>query len=75
MVCKMCGTSPESNGPGAQKRRLGVCVASHPGGGFEPLIRTLQVWLDAADAGTIERDEAGLVATWKDKSGHDRHAA
>jgi hypothetical protein len=34
----------------------------------------LQVWLDAADAGTIDRDDAGLVATWKDKSGHDRHA-
>ena len=38
------------------------------------LSSSLQVWLDAADTGTIERDEAGLLAAWKDRSGHGRHA-
>ena len=52
-------------------------IVSQAGADFSltPALRdSLQVWLDAADAGTIERDDAGLVATWKDKSGHDRHA-
>lgn len=35
----------------------------------------LEVWLDAADAATIETDEAGRVVRWKDKSGKGRHAA
>ena len=34
----------------------------------------LEVWLDAADAETIETDEAGKVSLWMDKSGKERHA-
>lgn len=34
----------------------------------------LAVWLDAADAATIERGMDGKVGAWKDKSGNGRHA-
>ncbi|OGV75212.1 MAG: hypothetical protein A3K18_14160 [Lentisphaerae bacterium RIFOXYA12_64_32] len=34
----------------------------------------LEVWLDAADADTVEKDEAGKVSAWKDKSGKGRNA-
>jgi hypothetical protein len=34
----------------------------------------LEVWLDAADAATVEKDETGKVARWKDKSGTGRDA-
>ena len=34
----------------------------------------LAVWLDAADAATITRDDAGRVALWKDKSERNRDA-
>jgi hypothetical protein len=34
----------------------------------------LEVWLDAADAATVQQDEAGNVAVWKDKSGKGRDA-
>jgi hypothetical protein len=34
----------------------------------------LEVWLDAADAATVQPDEAGNVAVWKDKSGKGRDA-
>ena len=36
---------------------------------FSPPQDGLLVWLDAADAATIEKDAAGNVAAWKDKSG------
>lgn len=39
----------------------------------QQLLSSLQVWLDAADSATIERDESGLVSVWKDKSGHSRN--
>lgn len=35
----------------------------------------LAVWLDAADAATVEKDAAGRVSLWRDKSGHGRDAA
>jgi hypothetical protein len=34
----------------------------------------LEVWLDAADAGSVQPDAAGNVSLWKDKSGKGRHA-
>jgi len=34
----------------------------------------LEVWLDASGAAAIEKDDAGLVSTWLDKSGKARHA-
>jgi len=34
----------------------------------------LEVWLDASDAATIEKDGAGKVSLWKDKSGKGRDA-
>ena len=34
----------------------------------------LEVWLDAADAATVQPDEAGNVAVWKDRSGKGRDA-
>ncbi|PIX46741.1 MAG: hypothetical protein COZ57_10425 [Armatimonadetes bacterium CG_4_8_14_3_um_filter_66_20] len=34
----------------------------------------LEVWLDAADDATIEKDDAGKVAVWKDSSGNGRDA-
>jgi hypothetical protein len=34
----------------------------------------LEVWLDASDASQIEKDNAGAVSVWKDKSGKVRHA-
>lgn len=34
----------------------------------------LGVWLDAADAATIEKDAQGNVQAWKDRSGKGRHA-
>lgn len=34
----------------------------------------LAVWLDAADAATVETDPAGNVSAWRDKSGHARDA-
>ena len=34
----------------------------------------LEVWLDAADAATIERGSDDRVRVWKDKSGKGRHA-
>ncbi|MBI2300009.1 MAG: carbohydrate-binding protein, partial [Armatimonadetes bacterium] len=34
----------------------------------------LAVWLDATDAATLVRDEAGRVSAWKDKSGRGRDA-
>lgn len=38
------------------------------------LRQNLAVWLDAADSACLERDPAGRVVTWRDKSGNDRHA-
>ncbi|MCK5805558.1 MAG: carbohydrate-binding protein, partial [Lentisphaeria bacterium] len=35
----------------------------------------LEVWLDAADSATIEKDTNGKVSAWKDKSGKGRNAA
>jgi hypothetical protein len=40
----------------------------------ESLKKSLEVWLDAADASLIEKDAAGAVGVWKDKSGKARHA-
>ena len=37
--------------------------------------QNLEVWLDSADAATIEKDTAGKVSLWKDKSGKGRDAA
>jgi len=34
----------------------------------------LQLWLDAADAGTLETDVQGNVRRWRDKSGKGHHA-
>ena len=34
----------------------------------------LEVWLDAADAATVEKGTDGRVSAWKDKSGKGRHA-
>jgi len=34
----------------------------------------LEVWLDASDETTVEKDEAGKVAVWRDKSGKGRDA-
>jgi len=34
----------------------------------------LEVWLDAADPTTIDKDDAGKVSLWKDKSGKGRDA-
>jgi hypothetical protein len=34
----------------------------------------LAVWLDAADAKTIDTDAEGKVSVWRDKSGKERHA-
>jgi len=34
----------------------------------------LEVWLDASDAATIDKEVDGRVRTWKDKSGKGRHA-
>jgi len=38
------------------------------------LRKSLAVWLDAADAATLERGADGRVRRWSDKSGHGRHA-
>ena len=35
---------------------------------------SLEVWLDASDAATVQCDEAGKVVQWEDKSGKARHA-
>ncbi len=40
----------------------------------ESLKKSLEVWLDAADASLIEKDAAGAVGVWKDKSGKGRNA-
>ena len=34
----------------------------------------LEVWLDASDAAFVEKDVAGAVRVWKDRSGQGRHA-
>ena len=39
-----------------------------------PPKKQLEVWLDAADAAAVEKDDAGLVSAWLDKSGKARHA-
>ena len=41
----------------------------------DSLLDGLEVWLDAADAATVERGADGKVSAWKDKSGKGRHAA
>jgi len=41
---------------------------------WNPSVLTLALWLDAADASTID-ETAGAVAQWDDKSGNNRHAA
>lgn len=44
-------------------------------GPFDPRdLGGLQLWLDAQDLTTITADGAGLVDTWLDKSGQNRHA-
>ena len=35
----------------------------------------MQLWLDAEQDGDIVRDGKGAVSKWKDRSGHDHHAA
>lgn len=34
----------------------------------------IEVWLDASDPATVERDAEGNVRAWKDRSGRERHA-
>lgn len=41
----------------------------------DDLDKALEVWLDASDMATIQKDAAGHVRAWKDKSGKGRHAA
>jgi hypothetical protein len=38
------------------------------------LKESLEVWLDASDAASVEKDAAGAVRVWKDRSGKGRHA-
>ncbi|NOZ23976.1 MAG: right-handed parallel beta-helix repeat-containing protein, partial [Planctomycetes bacterium] len=38
------------------------------------ITKGLQLWLDASDAATIEKDEQGRIGMWKDKSGRSHHA-
>lgn len=37
--------------------------------------KALEVWLDASDVATIEKDTEGRVRLWRDRSGKGRHAA
>lgn len=50
---------------------LGACEALLSG----ELRKALEVWFDASDIATIEKDAGGRVSAWKDKSGKGRHAA
>jgi hypothetical protein len=51
-----------------------VVFVSEAATGKLPVTDKLEAWFDAADAATIEKDAAGKVAVWKDKSGKGRDA-
>ena len=58
------GRRHQRRGPGRHARLPGGWAAR-----ASPPQQGLIVWLDAADPATIERDPAGNVIAWKDKSG------
>lgn len=53
---------------------LRLFFVSAPSRAAEPSRAGLQLWLDAGDAATIEKDPAGRILKWRDKSGHGHDA-
>lgn len=54
----------------------GMLVFSSAGAALAGSLKDgLEVWLDAADASSLEKNKDGRVAVWKDKSGKSHHAA
>jgi hypothetical protein len=85
LACNLTARNADENAWRTWKIASGATYDLHNGGtlvfsaGEALLSGTLKnglaVWLDAADAATVDRGADGKVAVWKDKSGQGRNAA